>query len=164
MKDVLAIKKFDAVKFFAAIFVSYLAGIIGSIPTMDAIDAWYKNLNKPFFNPPNWIFAPVWTTLYFMMGVAFYLVLVSQKNKKDRSAATNVFLFQLLLNAVWSILFFGLQLPLIAFFEIVFLWFMISVTIRKFVKISIPAAVLMIPYFLWVTFAMILNAAIVLLN
>jgi len=165
MKELLNMRKFQPIKFFAAIIVSFMAGIIGSIPTLNSVNTWYSTLNKPFFNPPNWVFAPVWNILYLLMGVAFYIILISKpKEKEAKDDAVKFFLLQLLLNAIWSIIFFGLRLPLVAFFEIVFLWFILSVTIRKFIRISSFAAVLLIPYFLWVTFAMMLNAAIVLLN
>lgn len=140
------------------ILLCQAAGAIGSIFTFSAIPNWYAYLTKPFFNPPNWIFGPVWTTLYTLMGIAVYLVW------KKRKGIPFWFWVQLVLNALWSILFFGLQNPTIAFIGIVFLWLSIFLTITSFYRIHKTAAYLMIPYLLWVTFASLLNASIALLN
>lgn len=134
------------------------AGTIGSIFTFSAIPNWYAYLNKPFFNPPNWIFGPVWTTLYALMGIAVYLVW------KKRKGIPFWFWVQLVLNALWSILFFGLQNPILAFVGVVFLWLSIFLTITSFYRIHKTAAYLLVPYLLWVTFASLLNASIALLN
>jgi tryptophan-rich sensory protein len=140
------------------------AGGIGSAFTASAIPTWYATLNKPSFSPPNWLFAPVWTLLYIMMG--FAAALVWQKglqNPRVRTALV-IFLAQLILNMVWSVLFFGLRSPLYGFMDILFLWAMILVTIAQFSKVSTLAAALLIPYILWVTFASGLNLGIFLLN
>lgn len=134
------------------------AGTIGSIFTFSAIPNWYAYLNKPFFNPPNWIFGPVWTTLYTLMGIAVYLVW------KKRKGIPFWFWVQLVLNALWSILFFGLQNPILAFVGVIFLWLSIFLTITSFYRIHKTAAYLLVPYLLWVTFASLLNASIALLN
>lgn len=138
-----------------------LVGFLGSYFTISSIPTWYATLNKPFFSPPNFLFAPVWTALYILMGISLYLVLISKKNK---DLAVKVFLIQLFLNFLWSFIFFGLQNPLIAFLEIVALWVSILFTIKFFYPISKTSAYLLIPYILWVSFALILNLAIVLLN
>lgn len=138
------------------------AGAIGSVFTTSAIGTWYTTLNKPSFNPPNFIFAPVWTTLYILMAVSFYLVLISKV--KDKQLAVRLFLVQLFLNIFWSVLFFGLHSPLLALFDIILLWILILLTIKYFYKISHSTSYLLIPYLLWVSFAIILNLSIALLN
>jgi len=141
-----------------------LAGFIGSLFTTPAITGWYAGLVKPSFNPPNWIFAPVWTTLFVLMGISFYLVW--NKGLKDKASKTAVVIFsvQLALNTFWSIIFFGLHNPGAAFVEIIFLWIAIIATIIAFAKISKPAAWLLAPYILWVSFAAILNFSILVIN
>ena len=150
-------------KLFLAVLICEGIGILGSIFTIPAITTWYQTLNKPQFSPPNFIFGPVWTTLYFLMGVSIYLVL-EQKLKKEKDTIIIFFSIQLFLNFLWSIIFFYLHLPLLAFLEILFLWGSILVLIIKFWKFSKPASYLLIPYLLWVSFAAILNASIVILN
>lgn len=145
-----------------AISLPLLAGFIGSIFTIPAIDTWYATLNKPSFNPPNYIFAPVWTTLYILMGISFYLVLISKV--KNKSYAIGLFLLQLVLNALWSYIFFGLHNPLLALFEIIFLWGAVLYTTTSFDRISNIASYVIFPYVIWVSFAFILNLSIVILN
>jgi benzodiazapine receptor len=141
-----------------------LVGFIGSLATTPAIPTWYETLNKPFFNPPNWIFGPVWTTLYILMGISVYLIWTKGiKNKKNKDALY-FFLIQLGLNFIWSFLFFGFQNPQLAFVEIIFLWAAILITIVKFWKLSKLAAYLLLPYIVWVSFALILNLFIAILN
>ena len=141
--------------------VGYLSGMV----TRESITTWYPTLGKPSFNPPNWILAPVWTLLYIMMGVAAGLVwnrIESYKKKKKK--ALIFFIIQLVLNALWSYLFFGLHNPLLAGIEIIILWLMIYETYIKFVKINKTAGYLLLPYLAWVSFAMILNWSIWWLN
>ncbi|MFH1541625.1 MAG: TspO/MBR family protein [bacterium] len=154
----------DSLRLGFCVLVVFFAGFIGQLFTFPSIATWYAALNKPFFNPPNWIFGPVWTTLYLMMAVAAYLVW--QKGWGDKSVRTALFIFliQLMLNSLWSILFFGLHQPIWAFIEIIFLWSAILLTILRFKKLSQPAAWLLIPYLLWVSFASLLNLFIVMLN
>ena len=149
-------------KFVLSILISFLAGGIGSIFTTPAIRDWYPTLVKPSFNPPNWLFGPAWTLLYLLMGIALYLVWTSVKENKK--SAYIFFFTQLFLNALWSIIFFGAHQTGWAFFEIVLLWLAILAAIFAFYRISKPAAYLLIPYILWVTFAAILNFAIWRLN
>jgi len=132
---------------------------VGSIFTTSAIPGWYATLQKPSFSPPNFLFAPVWTTLYILMGISLALIL----NKKNKTAII-FFVVQLVLNSLWSILFFGLKSPKLAFVEIIFLWLAILITILKFFKISKLAGWLFVPYLLWVSFASFLNLTIVKLN
>lgn len=151
-------------KLFCAILGCEAVGILGTIFTNPSIPTWYASLNKPFFSPPNWIFGPVWTLLYFLMGISFYLVLKKGWNKKNVRTALGFFLAQLSLNFIWSPLFFGLQSPLLGLITIIAMWVLIVITMKKFRKISKPAFYLLIPYLLWVSFATILNAFILILN
>jgi tryptophan-rich sensory protein len=147
-----------------SIVICQVAGFIGSIFTTRTIPTWYASLIKPVFNPPNWIFGPVWTALFFLMGVSLYLVWQKGFDNPQVKIALLIFAFQLVLNIIWSILFFGLRSPLLAFIEIIVLWIFILLTIICFYPISKPASYLLIPYILWVTFASVLNFAIFLLN
>ncbi len=141
-----------------------LVGNIGSLATFSQINSWYATLVKPSFNPPNWIFGPVWTILYALMGIALYLVWLKGLKKSEGRLALGAFALQLILNVKWSFLFFGLHWPLVAFVEIVLLWLAIVLTIRTFSIISKPAAWFLVPYLLWVSFAAALNFAIWYLN
>jgi tryptophan-rich sensory protein len=149
---------------FSSIIICQLAGFIGSIFTTPAIPNWYANINKPTFRPPNWVFAPVWTTLYLLMGIALFLVLRKGLNEKGIKIAVAVFALQLVLNALWSYLFFGLESPFAAFIEIIFLWATILISIILFFRISWVAGALLIPYIIWVSFASVLNFSIWQLN
>lgn len=140
-----------------AIVICELAGIVGSIFTTPAIGVWYATLPKPLLAPPNWVFAPVWTTLFLLMGIAVFLVWKKSWNMREKRLAILIFTLQLLLNVLWSALFFGQRDPASAFLEIIFLWLAIIFTIDVFGKISKPAAWLLVPYLLWVTFASYLN-------
>lgn len=168
-------KPATAFKILIAIGISEFAGIIGSFFTMDAIPTWYAGIVKPTWNPPSWVFGPVWITLYAMMGIASYLIWASSakivpgetqkatQRKRVRGALT-IFGVQLFLNAIWSIIFFGLHNPGWAFVDIVLLWIAIVATIGVFWRISKPAAWLLVPYILWVSFAGYLNYTIWTLN
>ena len=145
-------------KLIVSIFVCEAAGILGSVFTINSVNTWYTTLNKPFFNPPSWLFGPVWTLLYLLMGISLYLVWEKKK------VNLKWFWTQLALNSIWSIIFFGLKNPSIAFVEIVFLWYSIFRTIKDFEKINKIAAILLYPYLFWVSFASVLNLAIVILN
>jgi tryptophan-rich sensory protein len=136
------------------------AGIIGSIFTMSAIPVWYATLTKPTWNPPAWVFGPVWTLLFAMMGLAAYLVWQKGIRKTQVRQAIVVFVAQLILNISWSYVFFTLHSPGGAFVEIIGLWFMILATIVAFARVSKPAAWLLLPYILWVSFAAVLNYSI----
>jgi len=147
-----------------SIGVCFLAAGIGSRFTTSAIDTWYTTLQKPFFNPPNWIFGPVWTLLYLIMGISLYIVWIAKVEKKAKLQGITFFFIQLALNVLWSILFFGLKSPTAALIGIIFLWLAIFLTIRSFLQISKKAGWLLIPYLVWVSFATILNLSIVILN
>jgi len=140
-------------KLIIAIVVAELAGAIGAIFTIPAIPTWYATLIKSPLNPPSWVFAPVWNILFILMGIAAFLVWKKGLNKKEVRVALIVFLVQLILNALWSVIFFGLHNPGAAFLEIIVLWLAILATIITFYKVSRGAAYLLIPYILWVTFA-----------
>ena len=139
-----------------------LVAYIGSAATTPSIPGWYQTLIKPSFNPPNWIFAPVWTTLFIMMGTAAGLIW--DRAHKQSGIALVIFSLQLALNLLWSILFFGYHSPFLAFIEIIFLWLAILATILSFWKISKTAGILLLPYICWVSFAMFLNFIINRLN
>ncbi len=139
------------------------AGVVGSFFTISAIPTWYATLHKPIFSPPNWVFGPVWTLLYILMGIALYKIVTSRKSQES-SRAIRLFIIQLILNTLWSIIFFGLHNPVLAFVDIVALWITIVLTMQAFYKINKVAGNLLIPYILWVSFATILNVAIVILN
>lgn len=153
----------NIVKFVGSILLAFLAGGIGSLATVPNITTWYAALDKPFFNPPNWVFGPVWTVLYVLMGLSFYLVWRAPY-KKSKRAAVGAFFVQLALNALWSLVFFGLHLPWLAVAVIVCLLVAIWVCMRLFWRISKPAASLLVPYLLWVTFATCLNVGVAVLN
>lgn len=154
----------DALKLIAAITVLEFAGIVGSIFTAPSVASWYPQLTKPALNPPAWVFGPVWTTLFALMGIAAFLVWKKGLNHKNVRVALALFIGQLILNALWSIIFFGLRSPGGALIEITFLWLAILATIIAFAKISKPAAWLLLPYILWTSFAMYLNYALWTLN
>ncbi|MDP2669241.1 MAG: TspO/MBR family protein [bacterium] len=165
-------------KLVIAISVSEAAGVISVFFTAPAVQSnWYLELVKPALNPPAWVFGPVWTTLFALMGIAAFLIWrehdkltlsevegLAIQRKKQIKIALSIFLGQLVLNTLWSIIFFGLHSPGGALIEIVFLWFAILATIIVFYKISKPAAWLLVPYILWVSFATYLNYAIWMLN
>jgi tryptophan-rich sensory protein len=146
-----------------AVLVCLAAGAAGSIATADAIPTWYATLRKPAFNPPGWVFGPVWTTLYVMMGVAVWLVW-RQAGWAGARVALVLFAIQLVLNTAWSFLFFGFHRPGLAFLEIVVLWAAILATLVAFWQVRPLAGLLLVPYLLWVSFASVLNFAIWRLN
>ena len=152
------------IKFIVAIVVCQLAGVVGSLFTTPSIPSWYAALQKPSFNPPNWIFAPVWTTLFVLMGIAAFIVWNKGLDKKGVKTALALFIIQLVLNMLWSYLFFTLHSPLYAFVEIIILWLAILLTMLKFFPISRAAGYLLLPYILWVSFAAVLNFTIFRLN
>jgi len=148
----------------AFVVLCELAGVIGSIFTISSIPTWYAVLRKPWFTPPNWLFGPIWLTLYFLMGISLYLVFESKRNKAKEKPALWAFGIQLFLNVLWSVLFFGMHYLLYGFIEIVLLWISIAVTIILFFKVSKVVAYLLLPYILWVTIAASLNYYVFILN
>ncbi len=150
-------------KLIVCITLPVLVGGISGFATGSSIGTWYVTLNKPFFNPPNYLFGPVWTTLYILMGISFFMILqtpISDLRKK----AIRIFCIQLFLNFWWSFIFFKFQLLGLALIEIILMWIAILNMIIIFKKINATASYLQIPYILWVSFATILNASLWLLN
>lgn len=144
--------------------IALSAGFLGSLFTTSSIDTWYMTLAKPELAPPNWVFAPVWTVLYLLMGLAAYLVWRHAAHRRLGKEALAVFGLQLVLNVLWSALFFGLRSPGLALVEIVVLWSAIVWSMLLFSKVSRAAALLLAPYLLWVTFAAYLNYMLWVLN
>lgn len=135
------------------------SGIIGSFATQSSVTTWYQAVNKPGFTPPSWVFAPVWTTLFLLMGIALYMVWVRKEMK-----LVKLFIIHLGFNVLWSVFFFGLQNPGLALVEIIFLALFIAYLTYKFWKVNKWAGILLLPYLVWVTFATFLNFAIWRLN
>lgn len=150
-------------KLVGSIFICFLPGIIGGFFTTNNLYPWYDTLVKPFYNPPNWVFAPVWTILYTLMGISLFLVIKSEK-PKAKTQGLIFFAAQLVLNGLWSIIFFGLHQIFWAFVLIIVLILLICLTIWKFYIISKPAAFILFPYLLWVSFAAVLNLSLYFLN
>ncbi len=154
----------------ASVALTLFAGFLGSLANYNALIIWYPNLVKPVFNPPNWIFAPVWTVLFIAMGIALFLAWNQKEQKKKKSfrayrqSALLFFGVQLIANILWSFLFFFFQNPFLAFIEIIVLWLSIILTIYYFKNLNQLAAWLLIPYLFWVSFATVLNFAIWQLN
>ncbi len=156
-------KKRNFVKLISAILICQGAGLLGSVFTTSSVNNWYTTIQKPVFNPPNWVFAPVWSLLFLMMGISLYLILIKRLDRKVRLGLI-LFGTQLMLNILWSFFFFDLKNPLIAFIEIIILWFFIFLTTYQFWKIDKKSSYLLLPYLLWVTFAAVLNFYIWKLN
>jgi len=145
------------------IMASFLAAAIGGYATAESVRTWYPLLNKPVWNPPSWVFGPAWTLLYTLMSIAAWRVW-RRRDKVETGKALRFFFAQLVLNAFWSVLFFGLQKPQWALVEIIALWSVLAVIQRAFRRIDRIAGILWIPYLAWVSFATALNAAIWWLN
>jgi tryptophan-rich sensory protein len=158
------IRASKTIKLIVAILACQIAGIVGSLFTSPSIPTWYATLKKPDFTPPNWVFAPAWTFLFVLMGVSAYLVWNKGLENRKARIALLIFGIQLVLNALWSFLFFQLHSPLYAFFEIIILWLAIAITIFYFMRISKTAGLILFPYIIWVSFAAILNFYIARLN
>ena len=154
----------DILKLVISLIICQCAGLIGSVFTTPAIPTWYAALEKPFFTPPNWLFAPAWATLYLLMGVAAFLLWRRGLSQEGVKPALVIFLVQLVLNTLWSVIFFGLESPLGGVIVIVVLWVAILFTILKFFRLSVVAGSLLLPYILWVSFAAALNISVWILN
>lgn len=151
-----------ALLFFGCIIMTLLTGGISGLLSAGEIRTWYATLHKPSFNPPNWVFGPVWTGLYLLMGISLFIVL--QANVKNKRNAVTLFFVQLVLNFCWSLIFFNFHLIGAAFVEILLLWTFILLMIIRFYKINRTAALLQLPYLAWVSFASVLNFSIWMLN
>jgi tryptophan-rich sensory protein len=150
--------------FVLAVGICFLAAAVGSAFTALSVNTWYAGLAKPLFTPPGWFIGVVWTVLFLLMGISLFLVLEMDRDRPEVKWGISLFSIQLGLNVIWSFLFFGLRSPLLALLGIFLLWGSIAATLLQFLKISRPAAYLLIPYLVWVTIAAILNAGILLLN
>ena len=143
------------------LLIGYLSGMV----TKESVQTWFPTLVKPVFNPPSWVFFPVWTILYVMIGISGGMVWNRlERDETNVKKAFKIFVIQLALNALWSYLFFGLHNPLLAFIEIILLWLMIFETYNQFKKIDKIAGYLLLPYLAWVSFALVLNGSIWWLN
>jgi translocator protein len=156
-------KTSQIIKLVVSLLLPLIVGSIAGIFTANAIPEWYASLNRPWFNPPNWVFGPVWTTLYLILGISFFLIWKLDAGK-DRNQAIIVFMVQLFLNFCWSFFFFYFKMIGIALIDIVALWIMIVIMLSRFYKLKPVSAYINIPYLLWVTFATVLNAAYFFLN
>ena len=155
--------KSNFIKLFAALLFTVGLGSVGGLFTASEITTWYATLNKPSFNPPNYLFAPVWTSLYILMGISFYLIW--KKNPSPvKTAGVLFFLVQFILNCCWSYIFFKQHLIGFAFVEMMVMWLFIIFTINEFRKLNKTAAWLLVPYIAWVSFAAVLNFFIWKLN
>ncbi len=157
------------IQLFFAITLSQSAGLLGTIFTVDAVAVWYPTLVKPTLNPPSWVFGPVWTVLYVLMGVASFIIWriyeeSSGAKKRFAGMALILFVFQLGLNAWWSVIFFGQQQLGLALLEIICMWLAIVATMYYFAKLSRTAVWLLVPYVVWVSFASYLNYSLWMLN
>lgn len=152
-----------SLKCVLCIILPLLVGAISGYATASNIKSWYVTLEKPFFNPPNFLFAPVWFCLYILMGISLFLILQSPKTEL-RNLSVKVFFIQLTLNFVWSFLFFQFHYLGLALLEIVLMWCSILWMMYSFYKVHKTAALINIPYLAWVTFATILNNSIYFLN
>jgi benzodiazapine receptor len=157
-------KIIDILKLVASIILCQLAGFIGSLFTTPSIPTWYVALKKPFFTPPNWIFSPVWISLYILMGISLFIVWRSRQDKLQNKTAMIFFFIQLIFNTLWPMAFFGLRSTFAGLIVIVLLWIAILLTIQNLLKVSRMAVWLLLPYICWVSFAVILNFFLWILN
>jgi len=156
-------KAVDGVKLIVSIAVPLVVGFGSSIWTINSIPTWYASLNKPWFTPPNYLFAPIWTALYILMGVALFLIWRSPRDR-IRDYGISLFAAQLVLNVMWTFAFFGLQNTLYGLPIIILLWILITATIYQFHKVDKWASYLLVPYIVWISVATALNASVYLLN
>ena len=152
-----------SIKLIIAILLPMVIGGFSGFLTANSINDWYTTLNQPSFNPPNWVFGPVWTTLYLIMGISLYRIWILPVSE-DRDKAIGIFALQMILNFFWSLIFFRWYLIGFALAEIILMWVMIATMIHLFKKLDKAAGLMNVPYLLWVTFASVLNAAYFVLN
>ena len=151
-------------KLLISIVVCHMAGVMGGLFTRNSIPGWYENLKKPFFTPPDWVFGPAWITLYTMMGIALYAIWRKGWGAPGVKQALAIFILQLTLNSLWTVVFFGGRSILGGMVVIVFLWLAIAWTMAVFFNLAKAAFLLFVPYILWVSFALVLNAVLLKLN
>ena len=154
----------EVLQLVVSLVVCQAAGLVGAIFTTPAIPTWYAGLAKPAFTPPSWLFAPAWTTLFVLMGLAAFLIWRKGLRERGVKIALAIFIIQLILNVLWSAVFFGLKSPLGGLIVIALLWVAILLTILSFSGLSRATGLLLLPYILWVSFAAVLNGAILVLN
>jgi len=152
-----------SIKLIIAILLPMVVGGFSGFLTANSINGWYSTLQQPSFNPPNWVFAPVWTTLYLIMGISLYRIWILPVSE-ERNNAIGIFALQMTLNFFWSLIFFRWHLIGVALAEIILMWVMIAAMIHLFKKLDTAAGLMNVPYLLWVTFASFLNAAYFVLN
>ena len=157
-------KGYKIPKLIAALGVTLITGFIGSLATAEPLTTWYVTLNKPYWTPPDWAFGPIWTILYILIGIAAYLVWREGLEKRYVKIALSVFALQLILNLLWSVLFFGFKSIYGGLIEIIILWITILINLILFYRISKFAGILFVPYLIWVTIATALNYSIYILN
>ncbi len=150
--------------FFVSIGICLAAGAIGAFFTAGALSVWYAELVKPPFTPPDWLFAPVWMVLYIMMGISVFLIWCEGFENDEVKWGIGLFAIQLVLNVLWSFVFFGLNSIIGGLVVIIALWFAILFTMLHFFRVTAFAGWLLIPYFVWVSFATILNYSFLVLN
>ena len=159
------VKGIQVIKLVISLAICFGVSGLGAVSvTGDSISNWYSQLQKPNITPPDWVFGPVWTILYLLMGISVFLVWNKGLDYPKVKQSLVFFLIQLALNAIWTPLFFGFHLILPAFIDIIILWFAILVTMLAFKRISLHASILLIPYLIWVGYASILNGSIWYLN
>ncbi len=154
----------NVIKFIVAVAIPLIVGGASGFFTVTDVDSWYQTINKPVWNPPNWIFGPVWTTLYVLMGIALFIIWKSDTSTELKKIAFVLFAIQLVFNFFWSFIFFNQHLVGWALIEMTVLWVFILLTIFSFAQVDKIAAWLLVPYISWVSFALILNFAIWKLN
>jgi len=164
MNTITSPKKFQLIPLVVSLLITLAIGFVASLVTRPQIAGWYSTLVKPSFNPPSWLFAPVWTAIYILIAIAAYLVWERRDNSTNYATARAVYVIQLALNFAWSIVFFGCHSILGALLVILLLWMSIVLNVRWFGKFNKIAGWLLLPYFLWVSFAAFLNYNIYLLN
>jgi translocator protein len=151
-------------KLIVSILIVFAAGAVGTVYTLKEITTWYVTLAKPSWTPPNWAFGPIWSTLYVLMGIALFLVWREGLDRKDVRIAILVFAVQLVLNVLWSIIFFATHNIFGGLIFVIMLWISILINIIVFYRISKPAGLILIPYLIWVSIASYLNYSVFLLN
>ena len=154
----------NLVRLGIAVTIPLVVGGLSGFATAQGVRDWFPTLIKPSFNPPSWVFGPVWTLLYVMMGIAAFMVWQKGWENGAVKIALGFFAFQLILNGLWSVLFFGMRMPALAFADIILLWASIGATVVFFWRVSPAAGMLLLPYEAWVTFAAVLNGSIWILN
>lgn len=164
MRAAVSTKKFQFIPFLINVLITLVIGFVASLVTRPQIAGWYSILKKPSFNPPAWLFAPVWSAIYLLIAISAYLVWKHRSRKPVYKVTRGIYIIQLFLNFMWSIVFFGFHQVFGAAVIIVLLWLTILLNISWFNKFNKTAGALLVPYLLWVSFAAVLNVSIYLLN